>query len=283
MKSSRPRNLGLLFVVILLAGGLLACDLSDLTDITGGPSQPSTPTISITAPTSGAEFQVGQQVNVLSSASDARGITRVELYVDGVLYRTDPSPNPSPNALVSLSQPWIAEVPGTHTLSVVAVNLDGVESTPWAVTVRVVGEAASPSSSPTAEGAPPPVVTATYTVTATLTVTPTQTTAPPPPPPTATLPPPTPTATLNPNAPVIKYFRANGQNQTYNAILNESVILSWEWERVQAGYLDPGNVPLVCPAMPCTFIVKPPATTTYTLRAINAGITTTKSVTVKIS
>jgi hypothetical protein len=93
---------------------------------------------------------------------------------------------------------------------------------------------------------------------------------------------PPPTATLNPNAPVIKYFRANGQNQTYNAILNESVILSWEWERVQAGYLDPGNVPLVCPAMPCTFIVKPPATTTYTLRAINSGITTKATVTVKI-
>jgi hypothetical protein len=274
MKSSRLRHLGLLFVVIVLAGSLLACDLTDITDITGGPSQPSTPTITMTAPTNGAEFQVGQQVNVLSSASDARGINRVELYVDGVLYRTDPSPNPSPNALVSLSQAWIAEVAGTHTLSLVAVSVEGQESAPWAVTVRVVGEAAGPSVSPTTEGAPPPVPTATYTVT------PTQTVAPPPPPPTATLPPPT--ATLNPNAPVIKYFRANGQNETYNAILNESVILSWEWERVQAGYLDPGNVPLVCPAMPCTFIVKPPATTTYTLRAINAGITTKATVTVKI-
>ena len=276
MKSSPLRHLGLLFVVILLAGSLLACDLSSITDLTGGPSQPSKPIISVNAPTSGAEFQVGQQVNVLSSASDANGINRVELYVDGTLYRTDPSPNPSPNALVSISQAWTAEVPGTHTLSVVAVNLDGVESAPWAVTVRVVGEATGPSVSPTTEGAPPPVPTATYTVT------PTQTTAPPPPAATATVPPPTPTATLNPNAPIIKYFKANGQSGTYNAILNESVILSWEWERVQAGYLDPGNVPLVCPAMPCTFIVKPPATTTYTLRAINAGITTKATVTVKI-
>ena len=281
MKSSRPRNLGLLFVVILLAGSLLACDLSSITDLTGGPSQPSTPTISITAPTSGAEFQVGQQVNVLSSASDARGITRVELSVDGMLFRTDPSPNPSPNALVSISQAWTAEVPGTHTLSVVAVNLDGVESTPWAVTVRVVGEATGPSVSPTTEGAPPPVVTATFTVTATLTVTATQTVPPPPPPPTATLPPPTPT--LNPNAPVIKYFRANGQSGTYNANPGESVFLTWEWAGVVTeGRLDPGNVPLVCPAMPCTFIVKPPATTPYTLRAINAGITTKATVTVKI-
>jgi hypothetical protein len=274
MRSSPVRNVGLLFVVLLLAGGLLACDISGITG--GGPSQPSKPTITLTAPTSGAEFQVGQQVNVLSSASDARGINRVELYLDGVLYRSDPSPNPSPNALVSFSQVWVPEAPGTHTLTLVAINVEGQESAPWAVTVRVEGEAAIPLSSPTTEGAPPPVPTATYTVT------PTQTTAPPPPPPTATVPPPTPTATVNPNAPIIKYFRANGQDDTYNAILNESVILSWEWEKVQAGYLDPGNVALVCPAMPCNFIVKPPATTTYTLRAVNQGITTKATVTVKI-
>jgi len=275
MRSSPLRYVGLLFVVLLLAGGVLACEIPG---IPGGPSQPSTPTVTITAPTSGAEFQVGEVVNVLSSSSDARGITRVELYVDGVLYRTDPSPNPSGNALVSLSHVWIAEGPGTHTLSVIAVNLDGQESAPWAVTIRVVGEAASPSFSPTAEGAPSPVVTATYTVTATQTVPPPP---PPPPPPTATLPPPT--ATVNPNAPLIKYFRANGQDDSYTAIPGESVILSWEWERVDAGYLDPGNEGLVCPAMPCTKVVKPPATTTYTLKAINSTATTTKSVTVKIS
>ena len=277
MKSSPLRHLGLLFVVILLAGSLLACDLSSITDLTGGPSQPSKPVISINAPTSGAEFQVGQQVNVLSSASDARGVNRVELSVDGMLFRTDPSPNPGPNALVSISQAWTAEVPGTHTLSVVAVSVEGQQSAPWAVTVRVVGEATGPSVSPTTEGAPPPVPTATYTVT------PTQTTAPPPPPPTATLPPPTPTATLNPNAPVIKYFRANGQSGTYNANPGESVFLTWEWAGVVTeGRLDPGNVPLVCPGMPCSRVETPSATTTYTLRAINAGITTKATVTVKI-
>jgi len=281
MKSSPLRHLGLLFVVVVLAGSLLACEMPDLSDITGGPSQPSKPSITMTSPTNGSEFQVGQQVNVLSSASDANGINRVELYVDGVLYRTDPSPNPSPNALVSLSQAWIADVPGTHTLSLVAVSVEGQESTPWAVTVRVVGEAPIPAVSPTTEGAPPLVPTATYTVT------PTQTTAPPPPAPTATLPPPTatlppPTATLNPNAPIIKYFKANGQTGTYNATAGEPVTLTWEWERVQAGYLDPGNVPLVCPTMPCWVVKTASATTTYTLRAVNQGITTKATVTVKI-
>ena len=271
MRYSPLRHLALLFVVLLLAGGVLACDI---TGLTGGAPEPSTPTVSITAPTSGAEFQVGEVVNILSSSSDAKGISRVVLYVDGLLYRTDPSPNPSGNALISISQTWVAERPGTHTLSVLAINLDGQQSPPWAVTVTVVGEAASPSLSPTTEGGPPPVATATYTVTATETV------PPPPPPPTATLPPPT--ATVNPNAPLIKYFRANGQNETYNAIPGESVILSWEWEGVDAGYLDPGNEALVCQDMPCTKVVKPPATTTYTLKAINSSATTKASVTVKI-
>ena len=116
------------------------------------------------------------------------------------------------------------------------------------------------------------MATATYTVTATETV--------PPPPPTATSPPPT--ATLNPDAPLIKYFRANGKHDSYTAAPGEKVLLSWEWERVDAGYLDPGNEALVCQDMPCTKVVKPPATTTYTLKAINSSATTKVSVTVKV-
>ena len=97
---------------------------------------------------------------------------------------------------------------------------------------------------------------------------------------TATTPPPT--ATVNPDAPLIKYFRANGQDDSYSATLNESVILSWDWERVEAGWLDPGNVALACLEMPCTFVVKPPATTTYILKAVNSVATTEASVTVEI-
>jgi hypothetical protein len=264
MRSSPLRHLALLFVVLLLAGGVLACELpGGLLQPTTGPSKP---TVSISAPTSGSEFQVGEQVNVLCSARDARGVARLELYVDGTLYRTDPSPNLSGDALVSLSQTWIADDPGTHTLSVVAVNVDGVESDPWAITVRVTGEIAPPLASPTVEEVPLPSVTPTV--------------APPPPVATATSPPPTPT--VDPDAPIIKYFRANGQDDKYTAARGERVTLSWEWAQVESGYLDPGNWGLPCPAMPCTFIVVPEGTTTYTLRAINSHATTEKSVTVEI-
>lgn len=275
MRSSPLRHLGLLFVVVLLLGGVLACDV-DLMPSAG----PSQPTITLTAPTSGAEFQVGEEVDVLSSSSDAKGVMRVELYVDRVLYRTDPSPIPSGSPQMMLVQTWIAEDPGTHTLSVVAVNVDGMQSDHWAVTVRVVGEAAGPWPSPTTEGGPVPPVTSTVQLpppadTATV------------PPPTATSPPPTatsppPTATLDPNAPRIKYFTANGKEERCVAARGERVTLSWEWERVDAGYLDPGNVALPCPAMPCSFIVVPEGTTTYTIRAINSVATTKASVTVEI-
>ena len=264
MSTARLRYPALVLVVVLLASGILACDI-------GGGGEPAKPTIVITAPTSGAEFQVGEEVNVLSSASDAKGVIRVELYVDGVLFRTDPSPDPGGNTAVAMYQTWTAESPGSHSISVIAVNVDGVESDAWATTIRVVGEAAP---SPSTEGGPPPMVTATLEVTATETV------QPPPPAATATVPPPTPT--VNPDAPLIKYFRANGQDDSYTAIPGESVILSWEWERVEEGYLDPGNLALACPTMPCTFVVVPEGTTTYTLKAKNPSATTEASVTVEI-
>ncbi len=267
MSSTRVSYLALVFVVLLLAGGVLACDIGGV----GG--EPAKPNIVMTAPTSGAQFQVGEEVDILSSASDPRGVSRVELYVDGQLNRTDPSPDPTGSTEVSMFQTWVAEDPGTHTLSVIAVNVDGEESDSWAVTIRVVGDEVSPSISPTLEGG--------------LTVTATATVEPPPPADTATVPPPTatsppPTATVNPNAPVIKYFRANGQDESYTAIPGETVVLSWEWEKVDAGYMDPGNVAMVCPAMPCTFIVIPDGTTTYTLKAINSSATTKASVTVEV-
>jgi hypothetical protein len=268
MKSSHLRYLGLFFVLFFLLGSTLACELPSTT------SEPSRPTIIISSPTSGEEFQVGEQVTILSSANDAKGVSRVELYVDGALYASDRSSNPGGDTGVAMIQTWVAEGPGPHTLSVIAVNVDGQPSDPWAVTIRVAGETAPPSASPSAGETPAVVITATFTVM------PTETVPPPPPAPTATSLPPTPT--LNPEAPLIKYFRANGQDGSYTATPGESVILTWDWERVGAAYLDPGNVPLVCPTMPCNKVVTPAATTTYTLKAINSVATTKLSVTVEI-
>ena len=151
MNTPRLRNLVLLLVVSLVVGGMLACD------IRGGPSKP---TIAITAPTSDSQFEEGEEVNVLSSASDAKGVTRVELYVDGALYRTDSSPSPEGEKSLAMVQTWTATDPGRHTLSVTAYNVDGEASDAWAVTIEVAeADGGVTPPTPTTSTAPPPAAT----------------------------------------------------------------------------------------------------------------------------
>ncbi|HEM62216.1 MAG TPA: hypothetical protein ENO24_07990, partial [Chloroflexi bacterium] len=71
MNTPRVRNLALLLVITLLVAGTVACEIG------GGPSKP---TIVITAPTSDAEFEQGDEVTILSSANDSKGVARVELH-----------------------------------------------------------------------------------------------------------------------------------------------------------------------------------------------------------
>jgi hypothetical protein len=205
-------------------------------------------------------------VNILSSANDAKGVSRVELYVDGQLYSTDPNPNVETEPSVAMFQTWFAEDPGSHTLSVVAINVDREESDPWAVTVTVVEANGSVSPSPTTDSAPP--------ATATTGTAPADSPVPPSPNPTETR--------VPSGAPSITYFRANGAEGSITVDAGTTVTLSWEWERVEAGYLDPGNVGMRCPAMPCTYDVTPGSTTTYTLRAVNSAGTAEASVTVQV-
>ena len=175
MNTARLRSLALILVVLLLASSMLACDLG------GGPSKP---TITITAPTSNAQFEEGEEVNVLSSANDAKGITRVELLVDGELYRTDSSPSAEGEKSLAMAQTWTATDPGMHTLSVIAYNVDGGASEPWAVTIEVVGGGGVVTPpTPTSQGAPPAATNTPPPPGATATT-------PPPPEATATTPPP---------------------------------------------------------------------------------------------
>ncbi len=151
MNPTRVRSVGLVLVAFLLVSGMVACDIG------GGASKP---TIAITAPTSDAQFEEGEEVTVLSSANDAKGVTRVELYVDGDLYRTDSAPSAEGETSLAMIQTWVAADPGMHTLSVIAYNVDGAESEPWAVTIEVVGSGGVVTPpTPTTSGGPPPEAT----------------------------------------------------------------------------------------------------------------------------
>jgi hypothetical protein len=151
MNTTRVRYVGLVLMALVLVGSILACDIG------GGAAKP---TIAITAPTSDAQFEEGDEVNVLSSASDAKGVVRVELYVDGDLFRTDSSPSAEGETSLAMAQTWTARDPGVHTLSVIAYNVDGTASDPWAVSIEVVPAGSGvATATPTTSGGAPPAAT----------------------------------------------------------------------------------------------------------------------------
>jgi hypothetical protein len=144
---------------------------------------------------------VCQEVAVQSVATDSRGVTKVELWIDGSIYRIDASPSPQGQPSFSVTQKWPASVAGNHTLAVKAYNVDNVTS-------DFVGIAIVVSLTPPATPTNPPV-----TILPTLTLTPTS-------------PPPTATAFID--------FRAD----SYFLIAGQCTTLRWNILNVKALYLD---------------------------------------------
>jgi hypothetical protein len=209
------------------------------------------------------------------------GVAQTELFVNGAFANRMANPNPAEdkfNAVLTFQ----ADTPGAYELVCVVIDQDGLTAKSKAVTVFVTGEVPSP---------PPTVEIPTATPTSTE-VPPTSTPLPPtgtplpptatPIPPTSTPIPPTVTPTTPPQPPSITYLRANGTAGSITVDAGTGVTLSWEWQRVSEGYLDPGNIPMACPAMPCTYQVTPAETTAYTLRAVGPGGQTTAQVTVVV-
>jgi predicted RecA/RadA family phage recombinase len=124
------------------------------------------PTVIINSPPSGSQVQVGQEVIVQATATDSRGVTRVELLVNGVLYHSDVSPNPQGQSPFISRQSWRASAAGTYTLMIKAYNAAGGVSQPAAITVNVAGAATPTPGEPTATPTPGEP-TATPTVTST--------------------------------------------------------------------------------------------------------------------
>lgn len=147
-----------LLVLIAIAFIILACDL--------GLSQTASvtkPTVAIGSPPHGAEFRVGQEVLVQVNASDARGIARIELWVDNVLVTT--AQPPTPQSQFSTVLQWMA-APGTHILAVKAVNSAGTTSDPASVAISVLAPITPtqvlvpPTALPTKPPTVPPIVSA---------------------------------------------------------------------------------------------------------------------------
>lgn len=125
------RRIAAIAVLLPLVAGILGCELPGLG---GGPK----PMVAILSPASGTQVKAGEIVAIQSSATDVKGVARVELWVDGSLVRSDLSPQQQP--AFTVTQEWTAAVLGSHSLTVKAYNAAGRVSDPATVTVNVIEE-----------------------------------------------------------------------------------------------------------------------------------------------
>ncbi|MBI5652015.1 MAG: hypothetical protein HZC40_16485 [Chloroflexi bacterium] len=112
------------------------------------------PTTQIVSPPSGSVFREGEQVAIQSLSTDAAGVVRVELVIDGTIVKVDPSPTAQGQQAFPLIQTWQA-TQGTHTIIVRAYNASGGTSEPAAISITV-----APAIAGVPSQTPPPVPTA---------------------------------------------------------------------------------------------------------------------------
>lgn len=146
----------------------------------------------IDAPVEELSFGEVQEIHIQGHATSPAGIRKVEILVNGELYKSLENP-PAQDNLASYEAIWTAGGPGEYTLQAVAYSADGSVSQPDTARVRFgqAALAASPSPAPSATGTPQPSPTPTLTSTET----PTSTHTPSPTPTETVTPTSTPTAT----------------------------------------------------------------------------------------
>lgn len=123
---------------IYLLGAFFVAAIVAACTTTGG-APPTAPTVQIIAPPFGATFVEGQEVGIQSVSTDPSGVTRVELYIDGQLVKTDPVPSQGQTQF-NVVQVWQAQGVGAHTVLVRAfntANAPGEASIPIAVSALV--------------------------------------------------------------------------------------------------------------------------------------------------
>lgn len=146
-------------LAILSAAAIAAACTAAAPLETSPPVAATLPTVAIGAPLPGATLPLGVEAQVLLSASDATGVSRIDLLVDGVVVDTFTTANPAGEPQVAAQLGWTPNTPGAHALTATAYRPDGTASAPAVVAVAVASIAAG-SAPPTAAASLPPSVTA---------------------------------------------------------------------------------------------------------------------------
>ncbi len=179
---------------------ILLIALSFISTVTGclgtsNVNQPMKPIAKITQPPSGIKANVGQKVIIKFTASDVKGLSQIEVTIDGQPARVEPVV-PTVNSF-SAEHTWTPQSVGSHVIEVRAFNIDNEPSDPAQIFITVnegvasVATATIPPATVPPTSAPPSLPTntaivlpstATPTAVAVVEVPPTDTPVPPPPP-----------------------------------------------------------------------------------------------------
>jgi formylglycine-generating enzyme required for sulfatase activity len=144
-----------------------ACMPPTLTPI----AQSELPQVELISPPSGTRVVLHEEVELESRSTDARGLSRIELWVDEAIYRVDEADGQTTFRVI---QRWRADAVGQHKLRVQALNVDGRLSQPAIINVEVIDPQVltptpteTPAPTETPGGTPAPAETLTITPTLT--------------------------------------------------------------------------------------------------------------------
>ncbi len=117
--------------------------------LTPGPDQAArlsaiAPVVQLVSPLNNAQLSINQTFYVFIYAADDQGIARLELWVDGMLVRSETPTNPSP--VFSVIVPWTPTQPGAYVVRAVAYDATNRASVADEATVNVVTDARKPSA-----------------------------------------------------------------------------------------------------------------------------------------
>lgn len=169
---------------------------------------PAKPTVKITSLADGSRVQVGQEVEIRFEAADVKGVTQVDVTINGEPVYIEPATPPV--NILSGGYMWQPKTPTSHLIQIIAFNVDGAASDTAQVAVTVEGTAAvaaseTPPTEPTAETTEETAIAGSPTATGPLV---------PPTPSGVDGPTPTPTATTGSSQTVTVTATASAANQT---------------------------------------------------------------------
>ena len=116
------RRAVVIVVVLLVIACSLAAAIGGLAYLFHVPTAEARPMVLISAPAHGQQAEVGEAISVQAVARDETKVTRVELWVDGVLETSQESILPGGISPFPILATWQPLTSGTHTLIVRAFN-----------------------------------------------------------------------------------------------------------------------------------------------------------------